>query len=627
MKINLRNAVGTFYPNPSHEQIYFEAVANALDAGATQITINIQIDEWGASRTTVLSIKDNGAGIGARQFEKFSSLLEVENKDHKGLGRLVYLAYFDEVEVSSVYRDEQGSKKQRLFTFTKDFEGEAQVTTSAAPLGTILKMKGYVKSKLANYDFIRPEVIIQRIQQEFFPRFFYMKQKEESLRIKVDLHVVHPGPRYDLVSSEEEFTLDKLPDLHEVGLPTEALGLGCESKIYYSIDPPPTWGGKTSMYVGICVDSRAIEYDLIQSNAVPNGYQLRFLLQAECFRGMTNPSRQILELPEDLNKRTFDENLRDAIGQIIEREIPAVGAENTKVLQSLNERYPHLAGFFPSRPTGLIVRSSVLEAAQMKLFSEQKQILECEALDDSQYQKAIELSSRTLAEYILYRSQIIAKLKATDEQSSEADLHKIIVPMKRKISGQDFEDHIYSNNVWLLDDRFMSFTTIFSDRRMEELIREITGDEVSDSGRPDIAVVFSSDPHSSDRPVSVVIVEIKKHGVKLAQSFEAAFQLRERAQRLLRYFPSKIEKLWFYGIVDIETDFELVLRDYGFNPLFSHGQVFFNHQKVSIALNTEPLKVDVFVMSYEALIADAESRNNTFLKVLRHSIQQIAGQS
>ncbi len=29
-----------------------------------------------------------------RNFEKFSNLLEIEEKDHKGVGRLVYLNYF-----------------------------------------------------------------------------------------------------------------------------------------------------------------------------------------------------------------------------------------------------------------------------------------------------------------------------------------------------------------------------------------------------------------------------------------------------------------------------------------------------------------------------------------------------
>jgi hypothetical protein len=43
MEINLNEAIPTFHPNPSYEQVYFEAVANCLDAGADDIYIYIYI--------------------------------------------------------------------------------------------------------------------------------------------------------------------------------------------------------------------------------------------------------------------------------------------------------------------------------------------------------------------------------------------------------------------------------------------------------------------------------------------------------------------------------------------------------------------------------------------------------
>jgi hypothetical protein len=43
MEIEIQNAVGLFFPNPNFQQIYFEAVANALDAGATRIDIRIRL--------------------------------------------------------------------------------------------------------------------------------------------------------------------------------------------------------------------------------------------------------------------------------------------------------------------------------------------------------------------------------------------------------------------------------------------------------------------------------------------------------------------------------------------------------------------------------------------------------
>lgn len=42
---------------------------------------------------------------------------------------------------------------------------------------------------------------------------------------------------------------------------------------------------------------------------------------------------------------------------------------------------------------------------------DQKTVLEAEYLDEEKYDKAMDLSSRSLAEYILYREKIISKLE------------------------------------------------------------------------------------------------------------------------------------------------------------------------------------------------------------------------
>ena len=101
MEINLGKAVSTFYPNPSYEQVYFESIANALDAGADEITIDIRINSFDCPETLEVTVSDNGLGFVDKSFEKFSRLLEVDSNDHKGLGRLVYLSYFKKVDVIS----------------------------------------------------------------------------------------------------------------------------------------------------------------------------------------------------------------------------------------------------------------------------------------------------------------------------------------------------------------------------------------------------------------------------------------------------------------------------------------------------------------------------------------------
>jgi anti-sigma regulatory factor (Ser/Thr protein kinase) len=89
MEIEIQNAVGIFFPNPYFQQIYFEAVVNAIDAGATRIEIAIKIAAFSSPDSLKVIITDNGKGFTDERFECFLKLLKPQDLHHKGLGRLV----------------------------------------------------------------------------------------------------------------------------------------------------------------------------------------------------------------------------------------------------------------------------------------------------------------------------------------------------------------------------------------------------------------------------------------------------------------------------------------------------------------------------------------------------------
>ncbi|NPA63743.1 MAG: sensor histidine kinase, partial [Epsilonproteobacteria bacterium] len=97
MKVNINQAVKYFFSSSSLEMVYFEAVANAIDADATDIKINIAIESKNSPKTLKITIEDNGVGFTDERYKKFSNLFDVDDVQHKGLGRLVYLFYFDKV--------------------------------------------------------------------------------------------------------------------------------------------------------------------------------------------------------------------------------------------------------------------------------------------------------------------------------------------------------------------------------------------------------------------------------------------------------------------------------------------------------------------------------------------------
>lgn len=58
----------------------------------------------------------------------------------------------------------------------------------------------------------------------------------------------------------------------------------------------------------------------------------------------------------------------------------------------------------------------------------------------------------------------------------------------------------------------------------------------------------------------MVIIELKKRGIKLSKTEEVISQLKQRATKLMNYYPNRIQRIWFYGIVEFNDEFKLSLK-------------------------------------------------------------------
>ena len=153
----------------------------------------------------------------------------------------------------------------------------------------------------------------------------------------------------------------------------------------------------------IYIDGRTIPVNLIPASSFPTGYRGIFLFESDMFHSNADSSRQKLILPKGLQEEHLYRFLRREVGKILASEIPVITEKNKKVKEKFEEQFPHLLGYFESDTVGLIDRDDALEIAQKKFFWAQKQVLQAETLTDITYKKSLELSSRTLTEYILYR--------------------------------------------------------------------------------------------------------------------------------------------------------------------------------------------------------------------------------
>ena len=613
MDVNVKRAVKMFFSKSSFEMIYFEAFANAVDAGATEFNIHIKLPEPSDWLNMTLDLHDNGVGFTEERFGKFSKLLDVEERTHKGLGRLVYLCYFDKVKVESVFQPGQ----KRVFEFSDTFDGSCEtIETNQEVSSTNLHFTGFNGERIGKTDYLKPSYIKHALLENFYMKFYKAKQAGASIQVNITLTVGG-------VPSTETINEETIPDFRSKEL-TEQLDLFNSVTLYYNIRELEN-RAERRVITALAIDDRSHVETIIAEENMPAGYEMVFLLMSETFQGAIDASRQSLTMEEPkLNqvKAIF----RDGIADVINEQFPQITEANTRRKENLERIYPHLSGYFEDKEIGYSSQADVLKKAQDKYFKDQKEILCAVDLSQEQFEKSLNLSARALAEYILFRQNVINKMRTFDGREKEADLHNLLAPKGSEFTEGEFMKDLYKNNVWVLDDKFMSYCTVLSEAEMAKVIDVLTEGEVKDDDddRPDIVMFFSGNPTEEGKKVDVVVVELKRLGLKAEQNSIVEFQLDTRTQRLAEYFGDRIQRMWFYGVVDFDERYETHLVNNGYDSLFSNGSVYFRSKTVyTDKTKTFGVIQNSYIMDFTALVEDANSRNETFLKILQSNFKAV----
>ena len=610
MEVNIKQALKVFFSKSSFEMIYFEAFANALDAGATDFYIDIKQGKELKELSLVLT--DNGIGFTDERFRKFGKLFDVEEEpSHKGLGRLVYLCYFGKVHVESCFNN----SVRRVFDFDESFKGTSQtIHTGNEDNGTVLTMTEFLGTKLGRNDYIKPSYIKNALLENFYMKFYKAKLVGKQLNVFIRLFV--DGQ----IVSKETITTDSMPSFSVKELTTQMDFFNSIDLYYYVREVEIK---ETKVITALAIDDRSHRVEIIADENLPKGYEMIFLLISESFQGNIDGTRQNLTISD--NELTIIKTIfRNGISEVIKEQFPQINKNNEKRVTYLKQTFPHLCGYFDNNDIGYSSQTDILKKAQDKFFRDQKEILGAKELNDEQFNKSLDLSARALTEYILFRQNVIKRMKGLGKNNKEEELHNLIAPKYAEFHGQNVVTDMYRNNVWVLDDKFMSYSTVLSEAEMSRVIDVLTEGEVrnKDNDRPDITLFFSGDPNDVSKKVDVVIVELKRLGLSVEQNSIVEIQLDTRTRRLAEYYGKRIQRMWFYGIVDFDDQYEMHLRDNYFNPLFSNGKIYFRSKPVSLDLTSSQSVIqNAYILDFSAMVEDANSRNSTFLKILQHSFE------
>jgi len=614
MEIETDYAVRLFFPNPTFAQIYFETVANALDAEATEITIHISTDAQISPQHLEITVSDNGQGFTKERFDRFYRLTEPIDVYHKGLGRLVYLRYFDHVAIVSVFNG-----KKRSFAFSKTFTGESKVSKklSTDKSETVLRFSGFLGGRLKSYDDVKPSALKEKLINHFLPYFDNMKQAGRDFKIIIELKTLGGDAQGTLYPDSQTITVADIPDFNSKTIHDDSIDAFADISMRYIVQKNTS---QRQQLTAVSIDKRTIPIDLLPQHAIPPDCSAIFLFESDLF-GKSDSARQRLTLPEGVSEDGLFRVLRREMSAVLNENLDEIQERNTVTERFLEDKYPHLTGYFEQETVGIIDKDEAIEFAQRGFLRDQRVILESESLNDATFEKSLEVSSRTLTEYILYRELIIKRLREMTGKDSEETIHNLIVPRYRTYHHDALLDGVYNNNAWILDDKFMSFRTVLSEATMQKLISAITiaEDTVEDEGRPDVSIIFSADPNGSEK-VDVVVIEIKKKDAGDKENAYAPVQLIKRAQKLADYCPN-IQRVWYFGIIEIDDEFSRFLVNTKWTPLFSKGRVFYQDFQATRA-DGAIVPAPTCLISYDAIIEDAAARNHTFLEILKSDIRK-----
>ncbi len=615
MDINLKVATSRLFPKSKFEMIYFEAVANALDAGATVIDIDIVYRNSDFEKFTII---DNGCGLNEENYNRFSELMEAKDNAHKGQGRLVYLIYFENIEIISKFKDSMNNIKKREFSFNYNFDkeygkGTEQINGEGSRGGTKLSFLGKLKD-LYRIKSIQANNIKEEILAEFLPCLYKMKQEDISLIINIKSNI-----------NDEEcisiIDVNDIPDFNCKSFPTielipennnGTLLRDPNSYLYYSVRSLDN-EKQSSIITSFAIDNRAKKIEIFdKSNYLP-GVEAIFFLTSKHFEGCIDPTRQELTL-EKKEMDAVERTLKRYIREILEDKFESEYKKNIEQQSSFVEnRFPHLMGYVDSSQLGFQSTEKVIQSAQNKFFRKEFGILQKEKISEDDYEEIIELSARNLTEYILFRQIQIDALLEISNKNSEYEIHNTITPIKSIIYADDKRSNLFKNNAWILDDRFMSYLHSTSDislQRITKSFNNIFYQESDSEERPDYLMFFSNKLDNDNDKLNLVCFEFKKLGNTKYDKSKAIIQLTDYAAEL-KDTCEQIDILFLFALVEFDEKFEKTLERQGFKRRFSiQGKIWSKYNP--------DIDVELSFLDFKALIHDANSRNNTFMEILKN---------
>lgn len=607
-RINLKKFIAEHYKGGvTARDVIREGVTNSIQAGASEISVDLwfekQSDLFGDDVRNVLdriTISDNGEGFTADNLSYFDEICTGHKDDigGKGVGRLAFLKYANRVEIRS-----QLAAHLVEFRYTPDFKPEdVNQTSGSGKLETVITI-----SELKEKINTQVTKVVNSMCDDLRLLLFLKKQAGQSITISFTHNSKQPFPdRFDFVGEQIE------------ALETRSFEVSGETFDCYLFREDAPRKGIVAM---LCADQLCVEEYQISKRFDICRYLVS--ITSSYFNRSSNIERQKLEIPKsasdadmvspisrDILMPRIHEECLAMINEMAEGDIDAFKVAN---IEKLQKYYPFITFDSLGGDAAMLDADEIVKTYRAQQARREDQIVE-DMVEGRKvdFDDISHLASDDLARFIVHRALVIDSLAKMPRESAEDVLHNAI--LKKHSDGSDIRE----NNVWLVDDKFLSYSNIYSDETLSRIVREVGVETESKQQRkPDVAAFFSKDDEG--RPNKLVIIEFKKPGADIFENNKALLQCRLYASELADRIETILE-VFAFCVVEIDDEFYKDMKRTGFKDVFSLSErVVYDDFVIGLDDN---IPLHLYVMPAASLITDAKARNKVFEEVLRFNMVQ-----
>mgnify|MGYP001558558632 CR=1 FL=1 len=609
--------------------VLFEAIINAIHAKASKIVCRLNssdnpMKENGVEiinkKVDTITISDNGEGLNNDNYNSFCKYRTEYKKELgcKGVGRFVFLKVYENAHYKSELKNEQ---EEITFKFHLDFETEDIKKTPKKINAnfTEISFSKLTPSYLDHYKHIDRRIdldlaaIRDKVLLHLIPTLFFFKKVGASIVIEfID----------STTSNTVSITNNDVPDFYEKKFQvTDKSKIAFDFTLHHRIEK--LQGNLKAFY---CTNNRTVcefsEKDFKMS--LPYGYSGFLLLESDYLDSHANNERNEfsiypvrVDMFSSLSWEMINDKLKSTISEIVKEGIPETQKINIVKIKEIQNERPYLVNYIDEEDiemAGFLDKKQIIEKAKKKFDIEKEKLLTNAgkaSYSDQELNDAIEIAQNELVSYINDRAQVLERLRTLVDKKErvESIIHNLFM---ERYSDDDYFS-IGKNNLWLLDDRFTTYSYAASEKRIKEVLTEI-GEETENTeileDRPDLSIFFSHNPYDPERLKSV-LVEIKPFDYQ-SKSDRKKFAGIQQLVDYVEAFKSKekIKEIFAFLITDIDEKLSARLKKDDYIPLFSlESPIFHRFYK--------ELGISIYVISATTLIKDAEARNKVFLDIIR----------